>query len=159
MKKKTPEEHSLRSSVGVLVFLVFSFSQVLHFTPPKTIGRYARLVDIDEARATFRAQYRILDNVEIRHCEEGELLVLNRPPEFVVIPMNAFIEGRMELPMGSVTRDYLIKFRLTHTQCSPNVFRILGCVDAINRRLGTNLTWHDVNWVYNYQKGEKTSST
>ena len=22
--------------------------------------------------------------------------------------------------------------------------------------MGTNLTWHDVNWVYNYQKREKT---
>ena len=22
--------------------------------------------------------------------------------------------------------------------------------------MGTNLTWHDVNWVYNYQKGKET---
>ena len=90
------------------------------------MGRYARLVDTAEARATFRAQYRIPYNVEIRHCEQGEWLVLNRPSESVVIPMIAFIEGRMELPMGRVTRDYLINYRLTTTQCSPNIFRILG---------------------------------
>ena len=33
------------------------------------MGRYAKLVDIAEARASFRAQYRIPNNVEIRHCE------------------------------------------------------------------------------------------
>ena len=75
-------------------------------------------------------------------------MVQHKPPEFVVIPMTAFIEGEMELLMGRVTRDYLINYRLTPTQCSPNIFRILGCVDAINRKRVTNLTWHDVNWVY-----------
>ena len=63
------------------------------------MGRYARLVDIAEARATFRAQYRIANNVEIQHYEEGEWLVINRTFESVVIPMITFIEGKMELPM------------------------------------------------------------
>jgi len=70
--------------------------------------------------------------------------------------MFAFIEGGMVLPMGRVTRDYLINYRLTPTQCSLNIFRILGCVEAINHRMETNLTCHDVNWVHYYQKGEKT---
>ena len=95
------------------------------------MGRYSRLVYTAEARAAFRAQYRIPNNVEIRHCEEGEWLVLNRPSESVVIPMIAFIEGGMELPMGRVTRDYLINYRLTPTQCSPNIFRIPRCVDVL----------------------------
>ena len=70
--------------------------------------------------------------------------------------MIAFIEGGMELLMGRVTRDYLINYRLTSTQCSPNIFRNLGCIEAINRRMGTNLSWHNVNWVYQCQKGDKT---
>ena len=142
---KTPKEPSLRSSVGVLLFFVSSFSQVSYFTSPKVIGRYAKLIDTAEAKVTFRAQNRIPKNVEIRYCEEGEWLVLDRPSESVVIPMIAFIKGRMELSMGRVTRDYLINYRLTSTQCSPNIFRILGCVDALNRRTRLNLTWHDVN--------------
>ena len=44
------------------------------------MGRYAKLVDTPEARVVFRAQYRIPDSVEIRHCEYGEWLVLHRPP-------------------------------------------------------------------------------
>ena len=64
------------------------------------MGRYAKLVDTAEVRATFRAQYRIPNNVEIQHYE---WLVLNRPFESVLIPMIAFIEGGMELPMGRVT--------------------------------------------------------
>ena len=109
------------------------------------MGRYAKLVDTAEAKATFRAQYRIPNNIEIQHCEEGEWLVLNKPSESVVIPMITFIEGGMELPMGRVTRDYLINYRLNPTQCSPNIFKILECVDVINCRMGTNLTCHDVN--------------
>ena len=70
--------------------------------------------------------------------------------------MIAFIEGGMKIPMGRVTRDLLINYRLFLTQCSPNLFRVLGSIDMINRKMGTNLTWNDVNWVYNCQKGEKT---
>ena len=49
----------------------------------------------------------------------------------VVIPMIAFIEGGgMRISMGRVTKDYPIAHRLCPTQCAPNVFRILGSVDA-----------------------------
>ena len=30
------------------------------------------------------------------------------------------------------------------------MFRILGSVDALNEKMGLNLTHHDVNWVYNF---------
>ena len=63
--------------------------------------------------------------------------------------MIAFIEGGMRIPMGTVTRDYLRAHRLAPTQCAPNMFRILGSVDALNERMGLGLTHHDVNWVYN----------
>ena len=65
--------------------------------------------------------------------------------------MIAFIEERVRIPMGRVTRDYLIAHRLSPTQCAPNVFRILGSVDALNEKMGVNLTHHDINWVYNSQ--------
>ena len=59
------------------------------------MGRYAKLVDTPKARAVFRAQYRIPNGVEI-HCEYDEWLVLNRPPESMVIPMIVFVEGEMD---------------------------------------------------------------
>ena len=67
----------------------------------------------------------------------------------MVIPIITFIEGRMRILMGMVTRDYLRAHRLAPTQCAPNMFRILGCVDALNERMGLGLTHHDVNWIYN----------
>ena len=63
--------------------------------------------------------------------------------------MIAFIEGRMKILMGTITRDYLRAHRLASTQCAPNMFKILGCVDALNERMRLNLTHHDVNWIYN----------
>ena len=53
-----------------------------------------------------------------------------------MIPMIAFIEGGMKIPMGRVTRDFLIAYRLCLTQCSPNLFRILGSVDTLNEKMG-----------------------
>ena len=67
-----------------------------------------------------------------------------------MIPMISFIEVGMRIPMGRVTRDYLITYRLFPTQCTPNMFRILGSVDALNKKMGLNLTYHNVNWIYNH---------
>ena len=119
------------------------------------MGRFAKLVNTLEGMTTFKAKYRILKNVEMQHCELGKWNV-SRPTGVVVIPIIAFVKGRMEIPMGRVTREFLINFRLSPTQCSPNIFRVLGSVDMLNRKMGTNLSYHDVNWVYNCKKGKET---
>ena len=62
-----------------------------------------------------------------------------------MIPMITFVEGGIRILIGRVTRDYLIAHRLTPTQCAPNMFRILGSVDAFNENMGVNLTHHNVN--------------
>ena len=62
-----------------------------------------------------------------------------------MIPMIFFIEDGMRIPMSTVTRDYLRAHRLAPTQYAPNLFRILGCVDALNEKMGLGLTHHDVN--------------
>ena len=72
------------------------------------------------------------------HREKGE----------VIIPMIAFIEGGMTLPMGRITWDYLLNHRICPHQCTPNLFRVLGSVDALNKYLGLGLTWHDVVHMY-----------
>ena len=86
--------------------------------------------------------------MNIRYCAEGQWHE-NRQEGEVVILMIAFIEDGMRIPMGLMTRDYLRVHRLAPTQCASNMFRILGCVDALNDRMGLGLTHHDVNWVYN----------
>ena len=59
----------------------------------------------------------------------------SNPHHVVIIPIIAFIEDGMTLPMGRITMDYLINHRLCPHQCAPNMFRILGCVDALNEHL------------------------
>ena len=68
----------------------------------------------------------------------------------MVIPMIAFIEGGMRIPMDTVTRDYLRAYRLAPTKCAPNMFKTLGSVDALNEKMGLRLTHHDVNWFYKH---------
>ena len=59
-------------------------------------------------------------------------VVTDRNEWEVVILMTVFIKRRMTLLMGRVTRDYLINHRLCPHQCAPNLFRVLGSVDAFN---------------------------
>ena len=58
--------------------------------------------------------------------------------------MIAFIEGGMMLPIGRGPRDYLINHRLCPYQYAPNLFRVLGSVDALNEQMGLRFAWHDV---------------
>ena len=115
------------------------------------MGRFAHLVDTPEGIESFKAQYRIPPGVSIRYCKQVEWHNLRQEGE-VVIPMIAFIEGGMRIPMGRVTRDYLTAHRLSPTQCAPNMFRILGNIDVFNEKMGVNLTHYDINWVYNHHK-------
>ena len=55
----------------------------------------------------------------------------------------------MTIPIGTFTRNFLRFFRLSRTQCAPNMFRVLGSIEALNERMNLNLTYHDVNWIYN----------
>ena len=112
------------------------------------MGRFFSLVDTPENRKEFKRYYRIPNNVLIQHCNLGEWHV-RKPIGAVIIPMIAFVEGGMRIPIGRVTRDFLNRFRLCPTQCVSNMFRILGSVDALNEKMGLGLTHNDVNWVYN----------
>ena len=109
-----------------------------------------KLVEIEEAMEKFIADSRIPSNVNLRYCKEGEWHLKRRTCE-VVIPLLAFVEWGMRIPMGPVMRSYLRHFRLAPTQCAANMFRILGCMDVLNEKMGLRLTHHDVNWCYNLQ--------
>ena len=85
----------------------------------------------------------------LRYCST-EQIVTDREMGEVIIPMITFIEGVMTIPMGRITRDYLIAHRLCLHQCAPNMFRILGCIDALNEYLQLGLTWHDVVHMYEF---------
>ena len=112
------------------------------------MGRFKCLVESEEDRERFKAKYRISPTVGMRYTAQGEW-VDDRKEGEVVIPMIAFIEGGMTIPMGSITRNYLRFFRLSPTQCAPNMFRVLRSVEVLNERMNLGLTHHDVNWVYN----------
>ena len=71
-------------------------------------------MDTPEGIESLKAQYRIPPGVSIRYCKQVEWHNLRQEGE-VVIPMIAFIEGGMRIPMGRVTRDYLTAHRLSPT--------------------------------------------
>jgi len=63
------------------------------------MGRFKSLVDSDVSMEGFRAKYHILQGVALQYCAPDQI-VTNRE---VVIPMIAFIEEGMTIPMGRVT--------------------------------------------------------
>ena len=75
------------------------------------MGRFAHLVDTPAGMEGFRALYHIPQGASLRYCPLSEWYTFKKEGE-VVIPMIAFIEGGMRLPMGRVTKDYLIAYSI-----------------------------------------------
>ena len=111
------------------------------------MGKFKSLVDSPAGIEGFRARYHIPQGVGLEYCFLDQILT-KRVTGQVVIPMIAFIEGGMTIPIGRITRDYLRGHRLAPHQCATNMFRILGCVDALSEQMNLGLSWHDVVHLY-----------
>ena len=92
------------------------------------MGKFKHLVESEEGMESFRAKYRIPPTVGMRYATQGKWVDARKIGE-VVIPMIAFIEGGITIPIGPITRNYLRFFRLSSTQCTPNMFRVLGSIE------------------------------
>ena len=108
------------------------------------MGRFKELVDTEVKMRNFRTKYNIPPDVGVRYATQDEWYDERKTNE-VAIPMISFIEGGMTIPMGTLTRNYFRYFRLSPTQCAPNILRVLGCIEALNERVNLNLTHHDIN--------------
>ena len=118
------------------------------------MGKFKYLVDIPALIEIFKEKYHIPQEINLRYYPlEG--IAFDQEMGEVVIPMIAFIEGGMILPMGRITRDYLCNHRLCPHQCAPNLFRILGAVDTLNQHLRLGLTWLDVVHLYEGHKQKR----
>ena len=98
------------------------------------MGRFKSLVDSPLKIELFKQKYHIPQEVGLRYCSTKQIDT-DRETREVIIPIIAFIESGMTFFMGRITRDYLIAHKLCPYQCAPNMFRILGCVDALNAHL------------------------
>ena len=103
------------------------------------MGRFKHLVHSPAGMKGFWAKYHIPQGVALSYCAPNQIHT-NREVGEVVVHMIAFIKGGMMLPIGRITRDYLINHRLTPHQCAPNLFRVLGYIDALNEQMGLGLT-------------------
>ena len=103
------------------------------------MGRFERLVKNPALIELFKEKYHIPQEVLIRYCS-SEGLSFDREVGEVTIPMIAFIEGRMTIPMGRITRDYLRAHKFCPQQYAPNFFKILGTIDTLDRHLRLGLT-------------------
>ena len=111
------------------------------------MDRFKHLVNSPTAMEGFRDRYHIPQGVALQYYAPNQILTDRKEAE-VVISMIAFIEVGKTLPMGRVTKDYLINHRLCPHQCVPNLFRVLGSVDVLNEQMNLGLTWHDVVHMY-----------
>ena len=73
------------------------------------MGRFKKFVEFEETMEKFIADYRIPSNMGLRYFEAGDWYIKKEVGE-VVIPIIAFLEGGMRIPMGPVMRDYLKHF-------------------------------------------------
>uniref|UniRef100_A0A2N9FLX9 Uncharacterized protein n=1 Tax=Fagus sylvatica TaxID=28930 RepID=A0A2N9FLX9_FAGSY len=112
----------------------------------KTQGKLARYVNTPEAMERFRRHYGVPDDVHLayRFWEDA----ITGEPGDLIIPLVAIIEGGVRFPIDPLLADFLDYFRISPTQISPNIFKIVNGVAELNRRLGFNLTVHDIIATY-----------
>ena len=75
------------------------------------MGRFKHLVDFPAKIEAFKRKYHILQEVALRYWPP-EHIVTDREEGDFIIPMIAFIERGMTLPIGRITRDYLVNHRI-----------------------------------------------
>ena len=66
------------------------------------MGRFESLVDSPAKIEVFKQRYHIPQGVDLRYCSSEQIVTYREVGE-VVIPIIAFIEGGMTLPMGRIT--------------------------------------------------------
>ena len=76
-----------------------------------------------------------------------------------MLPIVAIVEGGVRIPMHTFLLRFLTHFRLTPLQCAPNVFRIVMGTAVLMKKLGLNLTVHDITYVYSLQTTSKDQYT
>ena len=66
------------------------------------MGRFTHLIDSPAKIKAFKDRYHIPQEVGLRYCSLEQIVSHRREGE-VIIPMIAFIERRMTLPIGRIT--------------------------------------------------------
>jgi hypothetical protein len=112
----------------------------------KTQGKLAKYVNTLEAMAIFRRYYGVPNDVHLEY-KFWENALPGEPGD-LILPLVAIIKGGVRFPMDSLLAHFLDYFNLSPTQISPNIFRIVMCVVELNRRLGLDLTVHDIIAIY-----------
>ena len=112
----------------------------------KTQGKLAQYVNTPQAMAVFHHHYGVPDDMHLEYRFWKDALTCK--PEDFILPLVAIIEGGVRFPMDPLLTNFLDYFNLCPNQISPNIFRIVMGVVELNRRLGLDLTVHDIIATY-----------
>ncbi len=112
----------------------------------RTYGKLAKYLNTPEAMARFHHHYGVLDDVhlEYRYWED----TLPGEPGDLILPVVAIIKGGVRFPLDPLLTNFLDYFNLSPTQINLNIFRIIMGMVELNRRLGLDLTVHDIIATY-----------
>lgn len=97
------------------------------------MDKFSQLVNTPTKLAALKAKYNIPNDVEIKPCEDGEI---------------AENKGHRRVRSDLLT-NFIKHFKLCPKQWAPSIFWVKSCIDELNKRLGLNLTHHDINYIYN----------
>lgn len=76
----------------------------------------------------FRRKYQILDDIIVEPFKEERLVFL---VDYVIFPLIAITEGRVQFPFHPFLRGYLAQYELTPCQLSINSYRIINSTNAL----------------------------
>ena len=66
----------------------------------------------------------------------------------VFIPLMAVLEGRVRFLLNPLLLETLRFYEFSPNQCLPNFYRMVNCVNRLNRLYNLRLTHHNINFLY-----------
>ena len=96
---------------------------------------------------SFKARFSIPRDVEISYCDEGDI-ENQRFPYVGFFPLMSILEGGVRFPVDLLLLRTLSFYGLNLDQCLPNFYRVVNCVERLNRLYCLSLTHHNINFMY-----------
>ena len=117
---------------------------------------YAHLLNTDASLASFRQTFNIPEDVDVAYCHESEI-ALHRGPNVAFFPLMAILEGGVRFPVNLLLLRTLRFYGLSPDQLPPNFYRVVSCVNRLNRIYGLHLDHNDINHMYSLCGNKRTN--
>ena len=110
---------------------------------------YSHLLASEASLTNFKAVYDVPGDIDIAYCYKGDITLQKRSnPNVVFFSLMAILERGVRFPVDPLILITLRFYGLCPNQLPSNFYRVISCVNRLNRIYRLQLNHHDINFMY-----------